>query len=122
MPSPEPSPSTSRTASAMNPQPRITSSTPCRRSHWSMYEMNGRPTSGTTGLGIVEVSGRRRVPSPPARISACMSPRPLDDHHLPPDAFVDEPGCPDRLGIDEVAAVDDQAPWHPLRHLRPVEL
>jgi hypothetical protein len=37
----------------------------------SMYVMNGRPTSGTTGLGIVEVSGRRRVPSPPARINAC---------------------------------------------------
>jgi hypothetical protein len=24
--------------------------------------MNGRSTSGTTGLGTVEVSGRRRVP------------------------------------------------------------
>ena len=34
--------------------------------------MNGRSTSGTTGLGTVEVSGRSRVPSPPARISACI--------------------------------------------------
>ena len=31
--------------------------------------MNGRSTSGTTGLGTVEVSGRRRVPSPPTRIT-----------------------------------------------------
>src|SRR4051794_15101827 len=37
-----------------------------------MNAMNGRSTSGTTGLGTVEVSGRRRVPSPPARMSACM--------------------------------------------------
>ena len=34
--------------------------------------MNGRSTSGTTGFGTVVVSGRSRVPSPPARISACM--------------------------------------------------
>ena len=38
-----------------------------------MKAMNGRSTSGTTGLGTVEVSGRSRVPSPPARISACIS-------------------------------------------------
>src|SRR5690349_16075147 len=35
--------------------------------------MNGRSTSGTTGLGTAEVSGRSRVPSPPARISACTA-------------------------------------------------
>ena len=52
----------------------ITSSTPCPLSHSSMKEMNGRSTSGTTGLGTVEVSGRRRVPSPPTRITACISP------------------------------------------------
>ena len=51
-----------------------TSSTPCERSQSSMNAMNGRSTSGTTGLGTVEVSGRSRVPSPPARISACIRP------------------------------------------------
>ncbi len=45
----------------MNPHERITSSTPCRRNHSIMYVMNGRPASGTTGLGIDEVSGRSRV-------------------------------------------------------------
>src|SRR6185437_7616180 len=35
--------------------------------------MKGRSTRGTTGLGTVEVSGRRRVPSPPTKITACIS-------------------------------------------------
>ncbi len=51
----------------------ITSSTPCRRSQSIMNTMNGRSTSGTTGLGTDEVSGRSRVPSPPARMSACIA-------------------------------------------------
>src|SRR4051794_29106527 len=79
-----------------------------------MYEMNGRPTSGTTGLGIVEVSGRSRVPSPPARISACIP--------LPTDALVHESGRLDGLRIDEVSAVDHHGADHPLRHRAPVEL
>ena len=56
-PTPEPSPSTLRTLVARKPQDMITSSIPCWRSHSSMYEMKGRSTSGTTGLGTVEVSG-----------------------------------------------------------------
>jgi hypothetical protein len=50
-----------------------TSSTPCPCSQSIMKRMNGRSTSGTTGLGTVLVSGRSRVPSPPARISACIA-------------------------------------------------
>ena len=56
---------------------RIASSTPCRRNQSIMYEMNGRPASGTTGFGTDDVSGRSRVPSPPARISACNLHRPI---------------------------------------------
>ena len=52
------------------------SSTPCVRSQSSMKAMKGRSTSGTTGLGTVVVSGRSRVPSPPARMRACIRPRP----------------------------------------------
>src|SRR3954468_1344721 len=33
----------------------------------------GRPASGSTGFGVVSVSGRRRVPSPPASTTACTS-------------------------------------------------
>ena len=62
---------TARTPSAMWPQDITTRSTPWRRSQSSMKPMNGRSTRGTTGLGYVVVRGRRRVPSPPARISAC---------------------------------------------------
>src|SRR5579859_5792234 len=101
----------------MKPQERMTSSTPCRRSHSSMYEMKGWPARGTTGLGMVEVSGRSRVPSPPARIRACTS-CPLSAA----DALVHESGGLDDVAGEEVAAVDDQAPGHPFGHPRPVEL
>ena len=60
----------------MCPQEMTMSSTPWRRSQSSMKAMNGRSTSGTTGLGTVVVSGRSRVPSPPARIRACIRPSP----------------------------------------------
>ncbi len=72
IPNAEPSPSTLRTLVARKPHDMITSSIPWERSHSIMNAMNGRSTSGTTGLGIVEVSGRRRVPSPPTRITACI--------------------------------------------------
>jgi hypothetical protein len=72
MPNAEPSPRTFRTPRARNPQDITTSSTPWPRNQSSMKPMNGRSTSGTTGLGTVDVSGRKRVPSPPARISACI--------------------------------------------------
>ena len=35
-----------------------------------MYSMQGLPTTGTMGLGWLLVSGRRRVPSPPAMTTA----------------------------------------------------
>ena len=34
--------------------------------------MHGLPTIGTIGFGWFEVSGRRRVPSPPAMTTAFM--------------------------------------------------
>ena len=37
----------------------------------TMYQSIGRLTIGTAGLGIVEVSGRSRVPWPPDRMTAC---------------------------------------------------
>src|SRR5215211_5451428 len=77
--------------------------------------MNGRSTSGTTGLGTVEVSGRSRVPSPPARIRACM-------RSAPPDALVDEPRAGDAGAVERVAPVDDQVAAHARGHLRPVEV
>src|SRR5215208_7810837 len=98
-----------------------------------MKRMNGRSTSGTTGLGTVVVSGRRRVPSPPARISACIASGSSRDmppisggmlregplmasvlrgwcagRRRPPDALVAQPGGDDRLRIEEVAPVDDE--------------
>ena len=71
--------------------------------------MNGRSTSGTTGLGTVEVSGRRRVPSPPARISACIS-RPVA--RRPSDGLVDQARGARGLRVDEVAPVDEQRAAH----------
>ena len=62
--------------SARKPHDMITSSIPCSRSHSSMNAMNGLSTSCTIGLGRLEVSGRRRVPLPPTRITACISERP----------------------------------------------
>src|SRR3981081_3419826 len=77
--------------------------------------MNGRSTSGTTGLGTVEVRGRRRVPSPPARIKACMV-------LSAADAFVDESGRPDGVAVDEVPSVDHESTSHLLRGPAPVKL
>src|SRR5947209_8094271 len=71
-PSRSPVPSTSRTPPAKNPQERMISSTPCPHNQSIISSRCGRLASGTIGLGIVEVMGRRRVPSPPARISACI--------------------------------------------------
>jgi len=38
--------------------------------------MHGLPTTGTIGLGWFDVSGRKRVPSPPAITTAFTSPPP----------------------------------------------
>src|SRR6476469_3167540 len=74
-----------------------------------MYTRNGRSTSVMTGLGCRDVSGRRRVPSPPTRMTACMA------LMAPADALVDEPGRADGVGVERVAAVDEQVAVHLLR-------
>src|SRR5918997_1279651 len=50
-----------------------TSVMPCLRSRTRMCSIIGRFTMGSMGLGMLLVSGRRREPSPPAMITACMS-------------------------------------------------
>src|SRR3954451_22239498 len=77
--------------------------------------MKGRSTSGTTGLGTVEVSGRRRVPCPPTRITAWM-------RSPPPDALVHEPRGAHGAGVERVATVDHEVPAHARGDLAPVEL
>ena len=42
-----------------------------------MCSMQGLPTIGTIGLGWFEVSGRRRVPSPPAITTAFIRAAPV---------------------------------------------
>ncbi len=71
------SPSTASTPSERKPQERITSVTPWKRTQSSRKVRNGRPARGITGLGTVRVSGRRRVPSPPASTSACKAYLPM---------------------------------------------
>src|SRR5215472_8655615 len=77
--------------------------------------MNGRSTSGTTGLGTVEVSGRSRVPSPPTRITACIV-------SSPPDALVGEARGAYGVRVQRVAPIDHDPASHPLRDQPPVEL
>ncbi len=60
-----------------------------------MCSIIGRLTSGSIGLGALEVSGRSRVPSPPAMITA------FTFRHLPmdrtyPAAGVDRAARPSR--------------------------
>src|SRR5207248_7654764 len=43
-----------------------------------MCSMIGRPATGTSGLGRLLVSGRRREPSPPAMTTAFTSPTQYD--------------------------------------------
>src|SRR5205823_7202150 len=95
-----------------------------------MKVRKGRPASGITGFGTESVSGRSRVPSPPARTSACKSARlrhrllrPAGEVARPPDALEREAGRAEQLHVEEVAAVDDQRARHPLLDLTPpVEL
>ena len=47
-------------------------STPCERTSETMCSMQGLPATITIGLGWFEVSGRSRVPSPPAITTAFM--------------------------------------------------
>src|SRR5579859_6577887 len=79
--------------------------------------MNGRSTRVTTGLATRVVSGRSRVPSPPARITACIAARRSSDA----DALVDEPRGAHGVTVEDVAAVDDDVPCHGRRDRLPVE-
>src|SRR5919197_1268513 len=75
----------------------------------------GRPASGMTGLGTVSVSGRSRVPSPPARTNACIS-------CSAPHALVRETCRGERLAVEVVASVDDERRLHDVLYIvRPVE-
>src|SRR5919199_313662 len=129
MPKALPSPSTLRTPDARWPQDMTMSSTPCLRSQSIMNAMNGRSTSGTTGFGTVEVNGRSRVPSPPARMSACTDSEEAQlDAGAPSgargaaDPLVDEPRVADPLGVQEVAPVDEQVAPHRVGNRPQVQL
>jgi hypothetical protein len=39
-----------------------------------VYSMQGRPSTGSKGLGQVFVNGLSLVPSPPAMMIACLTP------------------------------------------------
>src|SRR3954468_24570831 len=81
-----------------------------------MNVRNGRPASGITGFASASVSGRRRVPSPPASTSACTGPG------LPADALVREALVPQEGTVEEVAPVDDERLAHLGLGGGPVEL
>ena len=81
--------------------------------------MHGLPTIGTIGFGWFEVSGRRRVPSPPAMTTAFIAHRPqragdVEDRgqHGQPDAGPEEPERPRRalVGGDDAG---DRRVEHP---------
>src|SRR4051794_37659322 len=111
------SPSTRATSGARYPSESSASSMPWRASQSSMKLRNGRPARGMTGLGVVSVSGRSRVPSPPARTTACIPAA------LAPDALVRVAGPREQLTVEEVAAVDHERLADPLLHVAlPVEL
>ena len=60
-------------ALARNATVTTISSKPCRRSRSMMCSIIGRLATGSIGLGAFEVSGRSRVPSPPAMITAFIA-------------------------------------------------
>ena len=57
-------------ASDRYPSDSTTSVTPWPASQLSWCSRNGRLTIGSSGLGVVQVRGRSRVPSPPASTTA----------------------------------------------------
>ena len=59
-------------ALAMKATVTTMSSMPWRFSSSTMCSIIGRLTSGSIGLGALDVRGRSRVPSPPAMITAFM--------------------------------------------------
>src|ERR1035437_4874767 len=70
----------------------ITSVMPWRRSSRSTCSMQGRPTTGTSGLGRRLVIGRSRVPPPPLLTTALMR------------------GCPDPPCISRPAQLSPSPP------------
>src|SRR4051794_9224229 len=72
-PRPSPVAKYERIACGRNARVMITSSKPCFLSSSRMCSMQGLPTIGTIGFGWFDVSGRRRVPSPPAITTALIS-------------------------------------------------
>ena len=72
-PNSEPSPKYVRMVLARNATVTTISSMPCRFNRSMTCSIIGRLTSGSMGLGTFDVSGRSRVPSPPAMITAFMS-------------------------------------------------
>ena len=68
----------------------------CRFKSRSTCSMIGRLTTGSRGLGMLVVMGRRRVPSPPAMTTAFTSPPPLQLPAHPASRLVatHPRGCP----------------------------
>src|SRR5918994_6080110 len=93
--------------------------TPNRRRCSNVYESSGRSTSGSMSFRVRSVSGRRRVPCPPTRITAGRLTRsPVASSH----ALVLEAVLAHDARIEHVAPVDEQPVSHPLAGLGPVEL
>ena len=61
-------------ALAMKATVTTMSSNPCWRSRFTTCSIIGMLAMGSIGLGWLEVSGRSRVPSPPAMITAFTGP------------------------------------------------
>src|SRR3954462_10938561 len=90
------------------------SSTPSAFSRSTMCSIIGRLTIGIIGLGTIEVSGRSRVPSPPAMITAfidapscCL----LDDAGVACRAAVAEGGEPEG-DVQQGGVVAEQQAWY----------
>ncbi len=82
----------------------------CVRSSSTMCSMHGLPQIGTIGLGWFEVSGRRRVPSPPAITTALIRlPRRLDAQARAHGVEVDHAGREQRETEPDVDDVDGPA-------------
>ena len=59
--------------------PRVLRVTPAARARAIWWAVNGTPATGSIGLGVLLVSGRRRVPRPPTSrmaSSSAVQPRP----------------------------------------------
>src|SRR3954447_10526905 len=101
----------------MNATVTITSSSPCCLSSSRMCSMQGLPTIGTIGFGWFEVSGRRRVPSPPAITTAFTWPPPRPPRPPP------RPPLPPRLEQvpgERYARQHHTGPEDPQRPVRPL--